>query len=73
MRQRVLSTMVAFMTAGLAVTGVLTYAAQFRALDQRVTAELWQEYDELALIAASTGEDGEPIVVETPYAGVDCT
>ncbi|ATG56673.1 two-component sensor histidine kinase [Brachybacterium ginsengisoli] len=59
-RQRVLSTMVAFMIAGLAVTGVLTYAAQFRALDQRVTAELWQEYDELALIAASQGEDGEP-------------
>lgn len=59
-RQRVLSTMVAFMTVGLAVTGVLTYAAQFRALDQRVTAELWQEYDELALIAAGTGGDGEP-------------
>lgn len=59
MRIRVLTTMLAFMAVGLALTGVLTYAAQFRALDQRVTAELWQEYDELALVAASRDDEGE--------------
>ncbi|MGP9538183.1 ATP-binding protein [Brachybacterium sp. AOP43-C2-M15] len=57
-RLRVLTTMLAFMAVGLAVTGLLTYAAQFRALDQRVTAELWQEYDELTLIAENTEADG---------------
>ena len=59
-RMRVLSTMLAFMAVGLALTGVLTYAAQFRALDHRITRELWQEYDELALIAANTEADGSP-------------
>ncbi|AXK46894.1 sensor histidine kinase [Brachybacterium saurashtrense] len=60
-RLRVLTAMMALMTVGLAVTGVLTYAAQFRALDARVEAELWQEYDELALIAQSADEAGEPV------------
>ncbi|MGO2557430.1 sensor histidine kinase [Brachybacterium sp.] len=60
-RIRVLTTMIAFMMVGLALTGVLTYAAQFRALDQRVTRELWQEYDELALIATNTEESGAPV------------
>ena len=57
-RTRVLSTLLAFVAGGLAVTGVLTFAAQFRALDQRVDAELWQEHSELALIASSTEADG---------------
>lgn len=60
-RIRVLTTIMAFMTVGLALTGVLTFAAQFRALDQRVTGELWQEYDELALIAENTDESGTPV------------
>lgn len=58
---RVLTTMLAFMAVGLALTGVLTFVAQFRALDHRVTSELWQEYDELALIAAATDADGAPV------------
>ncbi|WP_114853462.1 cell wall metabolism sensor histidine kinase WalK [Brachybacterium sp. YJGR34] len=57
-RTRMLATMLAFMAVGLAVTGVLTYAVQFRALEQRVDAELLQEYDELDLIAQSTEDDG---------------
>ena len=57
-RFRMLTTMLTFMLVGLTVTGVLTYAAQFRALDQRINAELWQEYDELQLIALATNEDG---------------
>ena len=57
-RTRVLSTLLAFVAGGLAVTGVLTFAAQFRALDQRVEAELWQEHSELALIASSVEPDG---------------
>lgn len=60
-RMRVLTTMLAFMAVGLALTGVLTYVAQFRALDHRVTSELWQEYDELALIAAATDDSGAPV------------
>ena len=39
-RTRVLSTLLVFIAGGLAVTGVLTFAAQFRALDQRVEAEI---------------------------------
>ncbi|HEX7349484.1 sensor histidine kinase [Brachybacterium sp.] len=58
-RLSVLTTMLAFMAAGLAVTGVLTYAAQFRALEQRINGELWQEYEELELIATSTDGDGD--------------
>ena len=57
-RTRVLSTLLAFVAGGLAVTGALTFAAQFRALDQRVEAELWQEHSELALIASSVEPDG---------------
>lgn len=57
-RTRVLSTMLAFMAAGLAVTGVLTYAAQFRALEDRVEAELGQELRELERIAQAA--DGSP-------------
>ncbi|WP_341854367.1 hypothetical protein [Brachybacterium sp. GPGPB12] len=60
-RTRVLSTLLVFIAGGLAVTGVLTFAAQFRALDQRVEAELWQEHSELSLIANSTDADGETI------------
>ncbi len=59
-RTRMLTTMLTFMAVGLAVTGVLTHAAQFRALDQRIDRELWQEYSELALIAEDTDEDGDP-------------
>ncbi|GAA1488684.1 sensor histidine kinase [Brachybacterium sacelli] len=57
-RTQVLTTMLAFMVVGLAVTGVLTYAAQFRSLDERVHSELLQEYSELRLIAESTTDDG---------------
>ena len=57
-RTRVLTTVLAFMVMGLAVTGVLTYAAQFRSLDDRVHSELLQEYSELKLIAESTNDDG---------------
>lgn len=60
-RIRVLTAMMAFMTVGLAVTGVLTYAAQFRALETRINAELWQEHSELTLIAESTNEDGSRV------------
>ena len=60
-RLRVLTVMMAFMTVGLAVTGVLTYAAQFRALEQRVNGELWQEHSELILIAESDNDDGTPV------------
>ena len=60
-RTRVLSTLLAFVAGGLAVTGALTFAAQFRALDQRVEAELWQEHSELSLIANSTDADGRTI------------
>ncbi|MGO1225768.1 MULTISPECIES: sensor histidine kinase [unclassified Brachybacterium] len=60
-RIRVLTAMMAFMTVGLAVTGVLTYAAQFRALETRVNAELWQEHSELTLIAESVNEDGSRV------------
>ncbi|WP_010533422.1 signal transduction histidine kinase [Brachybacterium squillarum] len=60
-RTRVLSTMLAFMAAGLAVTGVLTYAAQFRALEDRVEAELGQELRELERIAqAAERRPAEP-------------
>lgn len=57
-RTRVLTTMLAFMVGGLALTGVLTYASQFRLLEDRVEAELYQEYRELDLIAQDTDEDG---------------
>jgi signal transduction histidine kinase len=58
-RTRVLSTLLAFIAGGLAVTGVLTFAAQFRALDQRIDNELWQEHSELSLIANATDDEGE--------------
>ncbi|MEE1650099.1 HAMP domain-containing sensor histidine kinase [Brachybacterium sp. J144] len=58
-RTRVLSTVVLFMAMGLAVTGVLTYAAQFRVLEERLQSELEQELSELELIAKDTDEDGE--------------
>ena len=57
-RIRVLTVMMAFMAVGLAVTGILTYAAQFRALEQRINAELWQEHSELILIAEATDDSG---------------
>lgn len=57
-RTRVLSTLLAFIAGGLAITGLLTFAAQFRALDQRIDSELWQEHSELELIAGATTKDG---------------
>src|SRR5699024_2419491 len=65
-RTRVLSTMLAFMAVGLAVTGVLTYAAQFTVLEERIQRELQQEIRELDLIAQSTNEDGSYV-----YSSVD--
>lgn len=67
-RIRVLTAMIAFMAVGLTVTGVLTYAVQFRALEQRVDAELWQEHSELELIAANT--DGEGRLLNTTVESV---
>lgn len=58
-RTRVLSALLAFMAGGLAITGMLTYAAQFRSLEERVTSELWQEREELNEIAQSRDENGE--------------
>ena len=58
-RTRVLSMMLAFMAAALAVTGVLTYAVQFGALEERVERGLWQEYSELDLIANAEDQDGD--------------
>src|SRR5699024_5062782 len=60
-RTRVLSMMLAFMAAALAVTGVLTYAIQFRALEERADRELWQEYSELDLIANPADARGAPL------------
>ena len=50
-RTRVLATVLAFMVGGVAIIGVLTYAAQFRVLDENVEADLHQEYRELDLVA----------------------
>lgn len=58
-RTRVLATMLAMMAGGLVLTGVLAHLVQLRSLEERVEAELWQEYRELELVATST-EEGEP-------------
>ena len=58
-RTRVLSMMLAFMVAALATTGLLTYIVQFRTLEERVESELWQEYDELDLIANAEDDSGQ--------------
>jgi len=58
-RTRVLATMLAFMVAGLALTGTLAHLVQLRALEERVDAELWQEYRELELVASSA-EPSDP-------------
>src|SRR5690625_5673812 len=60
-RTRVLSMMLAFMAAALAVTGVLTYAIQCRALEERVGRELWRGDSELDLIANSGAASGAPL------------
>lgn len=60
-RTRVLSTMLAFMVAGLAITGVLSYIVQFRTLEDRVVGELWQERSELEQVASVTDEHGDLI------------
>src|SRR5699024_12268249 len=57
----------------LAVTGGLTYVAQSRARDHRATSELWQEYDELALIAAATDDSGAPVHTTVDSVLVDAT
>ncbi|MCT1653576.1 sensor histidine kinase [Brachybacterium muris] len=63
-RTRVLSALLAFMVGGLAITGLLTYVAQFRVLEERITSELLQEKRELEVIAQSEDEDGT-LVYET--------
>lgn len=65
-RTRVLSAFLALIAGGLAVTGLLTFVAQFRALEDRVNAELWQERSELELIAQSRDENDQPV-----YTSVD--
>lgn len=60
-RTRVLSTMLAFMVAGLVITGVLSYIVQFRTLEDRVVGELWQERSELEQVASVTDENGDLI------------
>ncbi|MGO2754342.1 MULTISPECIES: sensor histidine kinase [Brachybacterium] len=57
-RTRVLATVLAFMVGGVAIIGVLTYAAQFRVLDENVEADLHQEYRELDLVAHEKQADG---------------
>ncbi len=51
--------MLAFIAVGLAFTGTLSYAVQFRVLEERVRSELWQERRELQLIAEARDEEGE--------------
>ena len=55
-RGRVLAMMLAFMLAGLAAAGTVTYTSQFETLEDRVDLELRQEIDELALLAQQSME-----------------
>ncbi len=55
-RTRVLLVIISLMTAGLVITGGVTYSVLFQQLDERVEAELLQERDELRMLA----EDGPP-------------
>src|SRR5699024_3588850 len=67
-RTRVLSMMLAFMAAALAVTGVLPYAIQLRALAERVERELWTAHSGLDLIANT--EDASGALMYTPLDAV---
>ncbi|MGC5584506.1 sensor histidine kinase [Ornithinimicrobium sp. W1679] len=66
MRQRLLALIVAVMTVGLLVTGLVNYALGYRSLVERVDAELLQEQSELLLLAQS-GPDGDG----QPYRDAD--
>lgn len=60
-RERMLALIVAVMTAGLTVTGLVSYGLQYRSLTERVDAELAQEVSELRQLAqAGPAQDGEP-------------
>ena len=60
-RQRLLALIVAVMTVGLVVTGLVNYALGYRSLAERVDAELLQEQAELMLLAQSgPQQDGRP-------------
>lgn len=60
-RARMLALIVAVMTAGLTVTGLVSYGLQYRALTERVDAELAQNVSELAQLAqAGPAQDGQP-------------
>lgn len=60
-RRRLLALMVGMMALGIALTGVLSFALQFRSLDERVQADLEQEVQEVQAFAQSGPlRDGEP-------------
>lgn len=60
-RQRLLALIVAVMTAGLTVVGVVSYGVQFASLNERVDRELQQEVEELGNIAqGGPAQDGVP-------------
>src|SRR5690606_36692091 len=60
-RQRLLALIVAVMTVGLVVTGLVNYALGYRSLAEPVDAELLQEQAELMLPAQSgPQQDGRP-------------
>ncbi|WP_298752650.1 cell wall metabolism sensor histidine kinase WalK [uncultured Serinicoccus sp.] len=59
--RRLLVMMVSMMALGIALTGVLSFAVQFRSLDERVREELEQEIQEVTALAQSGPlRDGEP-------------
>ncbi|WP_151526449.1 sensor histidine kinase [Serinicoccus kebangsaanensis] len=65
-RRRLLVMMVSMMALGIALTGVLSFAVQFRSLQDRVQADLEQEVQEVTSLAESG-----PEVDNEPYEEVD--
>ncbi|GAA1167157.1 ATP-binding protein [Ornithinimicrobium humiphilum] len=60
-RQRLLAMIVAVMTVGLTLTGVISYGLAYRAVHERVDDELTQEVSELRKLAqAGPLQDGQP-------------
>ena len=60
-RHRLLVLIVLVLTMGLTATGVISFGLQYRALTERVDAELEQEVSELRLLAqAGPDNDGQP-------------
>jgi len=60
-QRRLLVMMVGMMALGIALTGVLSFAVQFRSLDERIQGDLEQEIQEVSRLAESGPlRDGEP-------------